>query len=87
MGEVIAFPSRGNVGRISIQVSYYPQDDGSKLFCVEMLFPDGTWDHIGHSRDMAEAWKLAGQISIDQAALLLPESRWPSRSHLLALGV
>lgn len=85
MGEVIDFPG-GRVRQTSVQVSYYPQDDGSKLFCAEVLFCDGTYDHIGHTRDLAEAWKLAGKESIERRAVLLPESQWPGCSHILALG-
>lgn len=86
MGDIIQFPDVGNVKRTSIQVSFYAQDDGSCLFCVEMLLPDGTWDRMGYYRDLGEAWKLAGKLSSDNGWDFLPESRWPGHSHLLAVG-
>lgn len=86
MGEILQFPDNGNVKRTSIQVSYYRQDDGSHFFCVEKLLTDGTWDRMGHSRDLGEAWKLAGKLASDNEWELLPESRWPGHSHLQLVG-
>lgn len=85
MGEVIVFPMPSTVRRISVQVSYYRQDDGTKLFCVEKLLPDGTYDHEGHFRDLADAWNFAGALASEKRWELLSESLWPGCSHLLAL--
>lgn len=88
MTNVIPFPQierRGIVTVPSLQVSYYTQEDGSKLFAIEGLYPDGKWDILHHSRDIGEAWKLAGLIANERGLQLLPESLWPECSHLRAM--
>lgn len=82
-------PIRENLGytvkETCVQVSRYPQDDGSGLYIVEILYPDGTWDKLHHARDLGEAWKMAGKEAGDRRVPLLPESIWPNRSHKVDL--
>jgi len=84
MGEVI--PIREEMGYtvrdVCIQVSRYPQDDGTGLYAVEILYPDGTWKGLHHSTDVGRAWKLAGREAGDRRVTLLPDSIWPNRSSL-----
>lgn len=84
MGEVIQLrKERGyTVRETCVQVSRYPQDDGSGLYCVEVLFPDGTWDILHRSWNKADAWKMAGVEAGARCVALLPDSRWPGRSSL-----
>jgi hypothetical protein len=88
MGDVVQFRSERafTVHEICVQVSRYPQTDGSGLYCVEVLFPDGTWDTVNHSKSMAQAWKLAGKEAGDRRCTLLPESLYPGRSHKPYIG-
>ena len=69
-----------SVPETCLQVSRYPQDDGSGLFVVEILFTDGTWDQLHATRGIAEAWKHAGWEAGQRKIPLLPDSLWPNRS-------
>lgn len=82
MGVVVQLrEERGyTVRETCVQVSRYPQDDGSGLFCVEVLFPDGTWNILHRSKDLSEAWRLAGVEAGDRRVALLADSLWPERS-------
>jgi hypothetical protein len=88
MGEVINLrrAHSASVDRTTLQVSRYPQDDGSALYMLEILYRDGTWDSLGHSRDLATIWKMAGKEAGDRRVPLLPESIWPNRSHKVDIG-
>jgi hypothetical protein len=63
-----------------IQVSEYPQNDGTRLFTIEILYPDGKWDILDHTRDIGRAWVIAGEQAAARSAVLLPESLWPNRA-------
>lgn len=78
MGNVIDFRPESNA--TSVQLSAYPQEDGSQLYCVEVLFADGTWDRTAHTKDGAEGWKLAAQEAFDWKVPLLPTSSFPGRA-------
>lgn len=84
MAEILRFPQpetrRSIVNETCIQVSRYPQDDGSGLYAVEILFADGTWAILHHAVDIATAWKLAGMEAGERRVSLLPDSLWPDRS-------
>ena len=86
MAKIIRFPQpesrRSIVNGTCLQVSRYPQDDGSGLYAVEILFPDGEWEVLHRSVDLAEAWKLAGKEAGARRIPLLPDSLWPGRSAL-----
>lgn len=78
MGTIHQFPS----GRAAtnVQLSAYPQDDGSQLYCIEVLFDDDTRDRTGLTRSLAEGWLLAGKEAIDRRVPLLPTSTFPGRA-------
>jgi hypothetical protein len=78
MGTVSMLPT--SRAATSVQLSAYPQDDGSSLYCVEVLFDDDTWDRSFHTKDRAEGWKLAGKEAIDRRVPLLPTSTFPGRA-------
>lgn len=77
MGDIIQFP-RPVVA--AVQLSAYPQDDGGKLYVIETLNTDDTWDILGSVKDLAEGWGLAGSHAIRLGVPLLPKSTFPGRA-------
>lgn len=82
--NVVQFPPEhmGAPRGLAVQVSRYPQEDGRDLFCIELLHPDGTWDHLSHAWAREEAQKAAGDVAEEKGAQLLAVSLWPGRSAL-----
>lgn len=78
MGTVHRLPTSRSAA--NVQLSAYPQDDGSQLYCVEVLFDDGTWDIAHHTLEKATGWKLAGKEAVDRKVGLLPVSSFPGRA-------
>ena len=82
--SVVQFPPERMrlVREVSVQISKYPQDDGRDLFSVEVLYPDGTWDHVRHAWSREKAEEMALEEADARDARLLAVSMWPGRSAL-----
>lgn len=78
MGNVVTFPSTRSA--TGVQLSAYPQDDGSKLYCVEALYSDETWEIISSTKDREQGIELTKQEAHARGVRLLEISSFPGRA-------
>lgn len=87
MSSVISLPKSNLacVSHVSVQISEYSPDNGGsdrrtgKVFAVETLFRDGTWNNEGYFRVLAVAKVKAKEVARARGAILLDQSIWPNR--------
>lgn len=78
MGNVIPFKAQTSV--TSVQLSAYPQEDGSVLYVIEALNDDDTWDILDTAKSKGEGWMRAGKAALGLGVPLLSKSTFPGRA-------